>query len=184
MEATKSLEIIERMLTENKKSLHRNSFYFILWGTLLIPAGLWEYFMRGTAYFYLVWPAVGILGGFISMIYGAKESKRIGVKTAGDRITNYTWGAFGFTMVFGMVYTVYNGLTPHAFILIVAGMATFISGGVSRFKPFVVGGIMLALGAIVCAFVVAPVYHSLVFSASLLLGYVIPGILLRKSENV
>lgn len=184
MEATKSLEIIERMLSENKKSLHRNSFYFLLWGGLLIPAGVAEYLMHGKPYFFMIWPAVGILGGAISMIYGMKESKRTGVKTLGDRITEYTWGAFLFTMVFGIAYTVANGLTPHAFILIVAGMATFISGGISKFKPFVLGGITLALGAIICAFIVEPVYHSLVFSASILMGYVIPGLMLRKSENV
>jgi hypothetical protein len=42
MKATQSLEIIEAMLQESKKSLHRNSFYFLLWGLLMVPAGLAE----------------------------------------------------------------------------------------------------------------------------------------------
>lgn len=184
METTKSIEILERMLAENKKSLHRNSFYFLLWGSLLIPAGIWEYVMQGTPYFYMAWPIVGVLGGVISMIYGRKESKRAGVRTAGDRATEYTWGAFVFTMFFGMAYSIANGLTPHAFILIVTAMATFISGGISKFTPFIIGSIVLAIGAILCAFIVPPVYHSLIFSAGILMGYVIPGLILRRSENV
>lgn len=184
MEPTKSLEIIERMLAETKKSLHRNSFYFLLWGILLIPAGIAEYLLYGTSNFWMVWPTVGILGGIASMIYGFKESKRVGASTAGDRITGYTWGSFMFVLVFSIIYAGSNGLPPHALILMGAAMATFISGGISKFKPFVYGGIILALGAIACAFFIEPVYHSLVFSASILLGYVIPGLLLRKSENV
>lgn len=184
MEPTKSLEIIERMLVETKKSLHRNSFYFLLWGILLIPAGVAEFMLYGESNFWMVWPAVGMLGGIISMIYGFKESKRAGTTTAGDRITSYTWGAFMFVLVFSIVYAVSNRLPPHALILMGAAMATFISGGISKFRPFVLGGILLALGAIACGFFVQPEFHSLVFSASILLGYVIPGLLLRKSENV
>jgi len=184
MEPTKSIEIIESMLSETRKSLHRNSFYFILWGALLIPAGIAEYILYGKAYFWTIWPAVGILGGIISAIYGKKESERAGTKTAGDRITEYTWGAFVFTMIIGITYSVYNQLTPHVIILMLAGMATFISGGISKFKPFVIGGILLEVGAICCAFFVEPMYHSLIFSASILVGYVWPGLTLRKSENV
>lgn len=183
MEPSKSIEIIERMLVETKKSLHRNSFYFLLWGVLLIPAGIAEFVMRDGDKFWVVWPSVGILGGIISMIYGFKESKRSGAATAGDRITSYTWGAFGFSLVFAIVYSVSHGFPPHALILLTAGMATFISGGISKFAPFVVGGIVLGIGAIICGFIVEPVYHSLVFSAAIFLGYVIPGFLLRRTEN-
>ena len=108
METTKSLEIIESMLRESKKSLFRNSFYFLLWGILLIPISILDYFIGNQAYFWLVWPSIGIIGGFISYIYGKNESKNAGVISAGDRIIMFTWGAFGFSLVYVIVFSVMN----------------------------------------------------------------------------
>ncbi|PJB55067.1 MAG: hypothetical protein CO098_18350, partial [Bacteroidetes bacterium CG_4_9_14_3_um_filter_41_19] len=66
MKTTQSIEIIEAMFKENKKSLHRNSFYFIMWGILLIPTGIAEYLLYGHPSFWMIWPAMGIMGGIIS----------------------------------------------------------------------------------------------------------------------
>ncbi len=159
IESSQSMEIIAKMIQESRKSLHRNSFYFILWGMLLIPAGIAEYFLMGTSNYWMIWPFIGVVGGVFSFIYGKKESKRSGVQTAGDRITSYTWGAFGATLVFVIIYSVSKQLTPHPLILITAGLATFISGGISQFKPFVWGGVFLGLGAIACGFFVEPQFH-------------------------
>lgn len=183
MESVKSIEIIQSMMNESKKSLVRNSFFFILWGVLLVPAGIVEYYMAGTNYAWSVWPVVGILGGVISMFYGKRESDRVGVTTFGDRIYSYTWGAFGIALVFAIAFSIRMHYPPHTLILLMAGMATFITGGISSFKPFVFGGITLVFGAIICGFVLEPLHHSLVFSASIALGYLVPGFQLRKLEN-
>ncbi len=183
MESAKSLEIIESMFNESRKSLTKNSFHFLLWGSLLIPAGIGEFLLRETNYFWAVWPVVGVIGGIIAIIYGFKEGKKVNVQSAGDRIMGFTWGGFGFTLFFAIAYAGVHHFPPHALILLTAGLATFISGGISKFTPFVWGGVVLGLGAIVAGFIVAPVYQSLVFSAGILLGYVIPGLMLRNVEN-
>ncbi len=183
MKATQSLVIIEAMLQESKKSLHRNSFYFIMWGMLMIPIGIAESFLIGTKNFWIVWPIMGIVGGIVSSIYGIKEGKRTGAVTSGDRIIGYTWGGFGISLITGIAYSVYLQVPPHTIVLMLAGMATFISGGISQFKPFVYGGIALEIGAIACAFFVPFEYQGYVYAISLLFGYVIPGFILRQSEN-
>ena len=183
MEATQSIEIIERMLSESKKSLHRNSFYFILWGLIFVPIGFTEYFILQYSNFWIIYPIAGILGGIISGIYGAREGKRSGVQTAGDRITSYTWGAFVVCLIIAIVFSVYNHIPPHAMTLLLAAMATFISGGISRFKPFVWGGIVMAMGSVACAFFVDAPYQGFVSGISLFFGYVVPGFILRKEEN-
>ena len=184
MESKQSIKIIESMLNESRRSLHNNSFYFILWGALLIPAGIADFLFYGNENLWMIWPIIGVLGGIISTIYGRKEDKRSGVKTIGDRITSYTWGAFVFTLIFSIAYSVGQNLSPVPLILMLAGSATFISGGISKFTPFILGGIALELGAILSGFVFDPIYHGLIFSACIFLGYVIPGIILKKSENV
>lgn len=183
METAKSIEIIENMFNESRRSLYRNSFHFLLWGGLLIPAGVAEYLLRESEYFWMVWPAVGVLGGIVATIYSFKEGKRSGVQTTGDRITAFTWGGFGFTLIWVIAFSVKNQFPPSALILLMAGFATFISGGISKFTPFIWGGIVLVLGATVCGFFVEYMFHSLIFSASMLFGYVIPGFMLRNLEN-
>lgn len=183
METTKSIEIIESMMLESKKSLSNNSFYFIFWGALLIPAGIAEYFLFGTANFWMIWPIVGVGGGIVSFIYGIKDSKKADMFTAGDRITAFTWGGFGFTLILSIAFSVYHHLSPHALVLMLAGLATFISGGISKFNPFILGAVVLEIGAILCAFFIEPAFQGLVFAVSILFGYVIPGFILRKSEN-
>jgi hypothetical protein len=183
MEATKSIEIIEQMLAESKKSLYDFSFYFLLWGSLLIPAGIAEFLLQGSSYAWVVWPFVGIVGGIISAIHGKMDKKNNGVNTSADRILAFTWGSFGFSLIFVIAYSVYNNMLPHALILMLAGSATLISGGISKFKPFIWGGIILGIGAVFCAFVIEPKYQSLVFALCIFLGYVIPGLILRKKEN-
>lgn len=183
METSKSIEIIESMMSESKKSLAHNSFYFIFWGIILLGAGIAEFFLFGTDNFWIIWPTVGIIGGIVSFIYGIKDGKRAGMMTVGDRITAFTWGGFGFTLIFAIIFSLYNHLLPHALVLMLAGLATFISGGISKFKPFVYGAIAIEIGAILCAFYITPPFQGLIFAASMLVGYILPGVLLKKSEN-
>ena len=183
METKRSMEIIESMMNESKRSLVRNSFFFLLWGALLVPAGIVEFLLSSTTYAPIVWPIAGVLGGIVSTIYGKRESKRVGVGTFGDRVSAYTWGGFGFGLMWSIAFSVKFEFPPHAMILMVAGLATFITGGTSNFKPFIWGAIAIEIGAIACGFVVEPIYHSLVFSASIFIGYLVPGIQLRKIEN-
>lgn len=183
METSKSIEIIESMYNESKRSLHRNSFYFILWGLLLVPAGIAEYILRESDKFWMIWPVVGISGGIIAAIYGYRDGKRAGAQTAGDRIYNYTWGAFIALLILSLPISFKFNISPHILILMLAGYATFVSGGIAKFTPFILGGIALVIGSILCATVVDIQYHGLVFAAGILLGYVIPGFMLRNQEN-
>jgi hypothetical protein len=183
METTQSIEIIERMFKESKRSLHNYSFYFILWSVILIPTGIIEYFIKDTPYFWVTWPIAGTLGSIIAAIQESKQSKSQGNSTAADRIFSYTWGAFGFALLFVIPFSVSKGIPPHFLILLIAGMATFISGGIAKFKPLVYGSIAMELIAVSSAFFIDYSIHPLLFSMALLLGYLIPGIMLRKQEN-
>ena len=182
METTSSLEIIGQMIQESKRSLYKNSFYFILWGILISLTGIVEYFFRSNPNAWLVWPLIGIIGGIVSGIYDKKESEDK-LNTSGDRIMNYTWTGFGICLVFVIFYAILHGQNSHPLILLIAAFATFISGGVSKFKPFVYGSILLFAGAIVCTLLHDFKYLSLIFSLTILAGFFIPGLLLRSSEN-
>ena len=152
-------------------------------GVLMSLAGLLDFLLFEKALYWVVWPIAGTLGGIISSIYGSREEKRHQVKSLGDRIMKYTWGGFLIFLVLGIVFSVVQGMSPSPIVLMLAAYATFISGGISKFKPLIYGAIALLIGAIITAFYVPATWHGLVFSISILLGYVYPGYMLKQKEN-
>jgi hypothetical protein len=183
MEPTKSVEIIEAMLKATRQSVSRNSFYFIFWGFVLIVAGIVEYLIKDHPNFWMVWPVVTTIGGIASGIYGFIDSRKSPVNTNTDRVIMFTWLGFVILLAFAIVFSVAHNLPPHALVLMLAGYATFITGGVTKFTPFVLGGVALELGAIACSFSELWGYNGLIFAASILIGYVAPGLMLRRKEN-
>ena len=183
MEVIESVRIIEEMLEESKKSLTKNSFFFILWAVMLIPAGILESYFYGQGNFWLVWPIAGGLGGIIAFGYGLRIGKKQQVKTAADRISIFTWASFGLCMIFAMFYSVKIKEPPHALILMLSGGATFINGGISKFKPFILGGLFLIVAAALCAFLIEPKFQGYIFAVGLFIGYLVPGLILRKIEH-
>lgn len=181
MEITDSVKIIEKMMAEGRKSINNYSPYFILWGSVMFLAAIAEYLMIGkTEFAWVVWPIAGTLGGICSGIVGSKQKSN----SALDRIVGYTWVTFGVCLVFSIFYSLHIQTTPHTMILLLAGGATFISGGISGFKVLFLGGFILLVTAFLSGFIVAGELVSLVFAAGMLFGYLVPGIALKRSENV
>jgi|TARA_B110000902_G_scaffold93172_1_gene110492 hypothetical protein len=175
---------MEAMVKASRKSQQKNSFYFILWGLLMAAVSIIEYYCAiNHINIWQIWPIAGISGGLLSYLHGQKERKKSEVNTTTDLFSKYLWGAFGITLVFMVAYSIPNRLHPHPLILAIAGLATFVSGGVSKFKPLILGGISLWIGALVCTFVVTDVRISIVYAIALIAGYVIPGFILRKKER-
>lgn len=181
MELTESVKIIEKMMAEGRKSINNYSSYFILWGIVMLAASLAEYFMIGHVEFaWIAWPIAGTIGGILSSFIGSSQKS----SSALDRIVGYTWMTFGICLIFAIFYSLYLQTTPHALILLLAGSATFVSGGISGYKVLYVGGGILFLAACISGFIITNELTSLVFAAGMLFGYLVPGIILKRSENV
>jgi hypothetical protein len=61
-------------------------------------------------------------------------------------------------------------------------MATFISGTVIRFKPLIAGGILFGAVSVASIFV-PPLSQLLLVAISLVLGFLIPGYLLKTAKE-
>lgn len=183
MEATESIKIIEKMLDESRQSLSKYSFHFILWAVLLIPCGIIEWYFVDEPKRFLVWMIAGITGGIIASIYGGKQSKQQKVQSLASRMHGFIWGGFGICMIVSIFYSIKLNVPPHTLVLLLAGAATFSTGGLAKFQPFILGGIFLMICSLLCGFLVPPGYQGLVFTAGLSGGYLVPGLMLRKIEN-
>ncbi|SEA51993.1 hypothetical protein [Psychroflexus halocasei] len=182
METTKSIKIIEEMMRESRKSLHRYSVYFIIWGAVMGIAGLVEFFLIGlidTAW--IVWPIAGGIGGALVALSQRKNDFR--VETVFDRIMKYVWISFGICLLFVIIYSVKSLMPPHALILLLAANATFISAAITKNKALFVGGIILVVTAIISGFFIEGKWVSLVYAIGMMGGYFIPGLYTKKNEK-
>lgn len=179
-----SLKLIESMIGQAKRSFQRMSFYFLLWGGLLLVATLTEYFMgrAGLPNGWLGWPILGTLGGIIAGVHGAREGRKAGVGTFTDKVFIWVWVAFTITLVIVIVSSVAVGSKPGPWVSIITGMPTIISGGILRFRPLIIGGILFWTFGLLSLFV-WPDHGALLFGLALLFGYIVPGILLKRQED-
>lgn len=179
-----SLATIQAMINEAKRSFHRMSFYFLLWGVLLIAATLFQFAMAwmGKPYGWIALPVMGMVGGIGSSMYGAREGKRQGAETMMDRVIVWIWTGFIITMLLMLACTVATHQASGPMITILTGLPTFVTGTIMRFKPLTIGGILFWVIGGICFFVPDTV-GAMLFVVAMLFGYIVPGYLLKRKED-
>lgn len=180
-----SLEIITNMIQKAKSNFARGgSFYFILWGFVVAIANLIHFTLNYfTSYRYpqiawlLIIPAVMWTIGYT--VWRRKKSTFV---SPIDRIcTHIWWGIFACILVI-LLFMEKVGFYSTPLILLLSALGTYVTGQLLRFRPLIFGGYSLAVTAIV-AFLLPLEFQNLVAGLGMLLGYVIPGFLLKKEEK-
>lgn len=178
-----SLEIITRMINTAKGNVRSGSFYFLFWGWLTVIACAGQFFIDQFTEFeqpYLVW-VIAIPGWIITMIYGYKQSGKRRVKTYSDGLIMWIWLGFVFSIINVIVGGAYYNFNIHALILLFAGMATFSTGLIIRFKPLILGGSTFWIFSPIALYL-GLAYAPMVTAVAIVVGYMIPGYLLKKEE--
>ena len=185
---SESMQVIQRMIATAKNELVDESFHFIFWGWLVFAAGLGHYLLwiAGFGQPYLVWLLMPI-GGIVSFIYGRRQHKREPVKTYVDEILKYVLIAFGISLGIVLVFQGKLGMNTYPMVMMVYAIQLFVWGGALRFRPLIVGGIInWALG--IAAFFFTFDIQLLIIAAAALVGFAIPGHLLKsrfqKSQTI
>jgi hypothetical protein len=176
-----SLAVISSMINTAKNKLADDGFYLIFWGWLVFAAAMIHYvtLMMGTESGFWVWPVLMPLGGIISVIYGYKKGKKETVKTYLETYLGYLWGGFGIGMGLILGFMAFHGIKMTYFMLMILyGIATFVSGGLLNFRPLIIGSFFSFAAAVVSVFV-GNVEQLPCIAAALLFSYIIPGHMLR-----
>ncbi len=183
MSNEESLHIITEMISRTRLKVSQGSFHLILWGWLILFCVVGEYILiRFTAVSspWNIW-FLTLAGALGSGLYGFLKGRRERVRTYADSIFMWTWLGFVPVAALLIIYLCIDrsfGLIP-PFIMLVASLPTFISGIIIRFRPLIVGGVLMSLLS-VTAFFAGPSSHHLAMAAAMLAGYLIPGYLIRK----
>jgi hypothetical protein len=185
-----SLQLIQSMIEKAKTNISGNSLYFLIWGWLTFAACLGQFLLKHVLQYprhYLVWWVIP-LGVAASVWGGMRQHREKKVKTYIDESMKFLWIGMGISffvlaMILGNIGWDKN---VFPFYILLYGLGTFVSGCFLQFRPFVVGGILAWVLALVAVRVEYD-YQILVASAALLFSYIIPGHLLKafrqRAEN-
>ena len=180
-----SLTLITEMIGQAKRNVAKGgSFYFLLWGWVVLVANLGHYLIAKFDWYdypYIVW-ILTIPAAIASMVHGARRSKKSSVKSHLDSLYSQIWLAVFIGVLIILFFMDNVNYNINAIILAFAGIGTYISGQALRFSPLTMGGIALWISSVV-AFNLNPIDQYLVGAVGIFAGYLIPGYLLRKAEK-
>lgn len=182
---SESLSIIQSMVNKTQRQFSDDSFHYIMWGWLVLTASIIHFILLQMHVMQapVVWLLMPV-GGIVSLVYGAKQSKKEKIKTYVNTYMGYLWGAMGIAMMVVLGMGVKLGAeNVYPIMILIYGIGTFVSGGLLSFKPLIIGGIICFVLSVVSFFMVFQ-YQLLFIATAMLVSYIIPGHLLKaKFKN-
>jgi len=187
MTQQESLQIIQEMISTSKGKIKDNSFFYLLWGWLVLIASLTHYFLLqiNYEYAYIPWPVLMTIGGITSAIAGYRLGKKAKVITIIDKAMVYLWYGFLILILIVLVMTGFNKIqwqSTYPLIISLYGFGTFVSGGILKFRPLLIGGIACWVISII-AFFVSPENVLLLTALSIIIAYLVPGYMLKAKKE-
>jgi hypothetical protein len=178
-----SLEIIHRMISNAKNNITDSGIGWLLWGSLIFLASLSTYvFIEiGYADLFLGWNIFGIISIVLLTYDFVIRKKKKPVSTYVDDLLRLF--DIGFIVcLFIIIFSMNVSTSPNAgfgYLLMIYGFLMLVQGGALRFRPLMVGAAVNWIGAIAIFINKEFKYDMLISAAAVLIGYIIPGILLR-----
>jgi uncharacterized membrane protein YiaA len=177
-----SLRLIEETILSARRSYQKINFFFLLWGSVFALAGVAAHLLmiNGSEYFYLAWPVAALIGGIASALKSGNDTHH--TVSIIDRLHKWLWLSYVITLILLIIGAVRSGIDPNPVVLVLTGLPTFTSGAMLRFRPLMFGGAIFWLIGILSFFILRE-YSSLVYSTGIVLGYIVPGIMLKRQED-
>jgi hypothetical protein len=180
-----SLELITAMVRQAQGNVSNNSFYFLLWGWVIAACNFgMYYFVKFTAYKAyapMVW-LLCIPASIITGMYGSRHRRATQAITHLERINMWVWIGLMICIFPMFMFGPKLNWMINAVLFLPIALCTFISGIILRFKPLIVGGAVLWICAVAC-FIVGPVEQYVVGGIAMILGYLVPGYMLRNLKR-
>lgn len=185
-----SLEIIHQMINNAKTNITDNGMGWLLWGSMIFLASLCTYFLAEVSYehLFLAWNIFGIIT-IILLAYEMFRPRQKRYSTYVDsllRLVDIGFIACLFTIIFSMNVAV-SPNSGFGFFLMIFAFLMLIKGGAVRSRSLMIGAAVNWAGAIAIFINKEFKYDMLIMAAAVLVGYIIPGILLRanyKKANI
>jgi hypothetical protein len=185
LNAHESLRVIRETIDLAKNDLKEDGFYFLLWGWLVAFASAADWYMavvEGTPTHGKVWLIMVVVGIPATIFRQIRVEKPKKVQNIVRQWYGLIWLGYGISMALVIPLAVRNQLSPIPFILVLTGFATYMSGVLLKFKPLLLGAAVFWAGALWCMFL-SNAHHLIIQCASAVLGYLVPGYLLKSQSQ-
>ncbi|HYW34711.1 MAG TPA: hypothetical protein VE868_04820 [Balneolaceae bacterium] len=182
--AQQRLDIIHEMIARAKGKISKDSsFYFLLWGWVVLISSIVHFLLlQYTTIHHPEWAwSIILVGIFGSFVKGYKERKSHKANTYLNRLYGIIWITFMVSYLILLVFSARINFYIAPLVLLMAASATYLSGALIKFNPLKWGAVFIWVMGIV-AFLVALPYQLLATAAAVLIGYLIPGYMLKQSE--
>lgn len=176
-----SLALITTMINKAKNSYIESGFGPLLWGTLITFCSLVSY-AKNQYNFDLgfdVW-LLTLLAIIPQVYFGWRSRKQKNFVSHNEVAMNYVWSTFALT-IFMLSFYNYKVAPANsiALFMLIYGMPTFITGGIHKFRPMIIGGIVCWIGSIT-SYYTSFANGMLLMALSATSAWLIPGIILRR----
>ncbi|MBK9793724.1 MAG: hypothetical protein IPP60_11710 [Sphingobacteriales bacterium] len=184
-----SLAIIQQMIAKSKQQLIDRSKFFFLWGFAVLICAVAQYVMLKMNVLKSdeVWLAMPIIA-IIHIYIAAKEQKRVKIISHNTIAIGSLWMGLGvafFALAFLSHRSYVNtgtALDVLPLLILFYGIGTFVTGRILQFKPLIFGGLACFLLCILVTYIDGP-EQLLILALSVVVSYIIPGIILKKEFN-
>jgi hypothetical protein len=182
-----SIKTIEEALQQTKSEKTGASFYYVIWGILLLVHYLLLFLvtkfpeLKGGLLGTAIW-SVFPIGGLLSYFRNKKDTKSEKIVTHYERVYLYAFG--GFALANGVVFMASAFVNPTlsiALFPLLLGFTVFVTGGITKHTASLVGGVL----GIICAGIslnTSLEFQYLFAALSSLIACVIPGFLMKNSN--
>jgi len=188
-----SFSIISKSIASIKMNYKENGKFFLLWGWMMSSACFSLHFILSYLHsieaYNLMGPfSLGNWAVFISIAFiiqylmVRKIDKNKKVYSLLESYIKNIWGVAGMSMFIATFISFKVGLAPPTIILLIAGIATTVTGILIKFKPLVFGGIAFFIFSIITTYTSNEML-SLVTGAAIICGYLIPGYFLKFAKE-
>lgn len=191
----KSLEIISSALTKARIEFSRDAGApLLIWGaSVLLISGLvmLALHLTGNLNWHFLWFGIPVIGTPLMLVYNRNNEKKHGKATnpvASAIIA--VWSIFGiFSVLYALCSFFFDIPNPTPIIILMLGMATSITGGITKTWSICILGIIAALGGIIICYtewmtqatgILSPAIMMAIMSILLL---VIPGLIYNRIGN-
>jgi len=179
-----SLDLISEMITQAKGNLKNSSFYFLLWGWVIVICNFTIYLLIKFSHYerpYLIW-LITIPAWALSFLYGHKNDKNAFSVSHLDNINKWLWISLGPALIPIIYFGSSLNYQINPLTLLITAVPTFVTGIILRFRPLIVGACVLYIFAVL-SFIADYQTQYLLGGIAMILGFLIPGYALKQQKQ-
>lgn len=179
-----SLKLIAEMMGKVKRSYVTKGTASIVWGILIVTCSLftWAEAVYKFNVGFDIWLLL-ILALLIQIYFSIKERRSKKFVSHDEQTMTYVWTTFGICIFILSFYNSrFGGSNSATLVMMLYGIPTFITGGVFKFRPMILGGLICWIITVLSVFTSFATDMLLMASCGLF-AWLIPGIILWNKHQ-